>query len=226
MPVSMGTHPRHLEELRLGGGYNSSPGGGSDFDQAGNIQSNGDLDIDGSGSFGGDLAVAGDLGVGGLDTTWRTYLSANMGIPDPSLPCGPASATNWRNYQVVTHSLAFDPTSPQAAFFQFRLPKGYDGRPLKFTLEWSATAGTSGDVRWGVNPLSFKDGSSLVQTGPLYYFTDTFISVSAFHEATAVIDALSVDSGGFVTLRVLRDAADALDTFGNPALLMGLALTL
>lgn len=225
MPVSMGTHPRHLEELRLGGGYDSSPGGGADFDPSGNIQTNGDVDIDGNGTVGGDLTVSGEFDIDGLDTNWRTYLPANMGLPDPALPCGPVTTTNWRNFHVATPSLAFDATAPEAAFFQFRLPKGYDGRPLKFTLEWSATTGSSGDVRWGVNPISFINGGSLIQTGPLYYFVDTFSSVSLLHEAISTIDALTANGGEFVTLRILRDAGDALDTFDGPSLILGIQIT-
>ena len=224
MPVSMGPAPRYLEELRLGGGYDSQPNGGCDFDHAGNIQGNGSLEMDGSGSFGGDVAVGGDFEVDGVDTTWSVYLPATLGIPDPSLPCGTMTATNWRNYQVVTPSLAFDPTNPEAAFFQCRLPENYDGRPLKFTLQWSATTGTSGDVRWGVNPISFQDGDSLVETADLYYIEDTFVGTKIYHEVLTTIDTISEGSGEFVTIRIIRDAGNVLDTFPDSALLIGLGL--
>jgi hypothetical protein len=224
MPVSMGTHPRYLEELRLGGGYNSLPDGGADLDASGNIQTAGGLDLDGDGAVGGNLAVTGDLDVTGLDTGWRLYMPANLGIPDPSLPCGPVTTTNWRNFQVATPSLAFDPTNPEAAFFQFRLPKSYDGRPLKFTLEWSALAGTSGDVRWGVNPLSFSDSDTLVETGTLYYDTDTFLATSIYHSTFMEVDAFSGGAGVLVTLRVLRDSGSGLDTFDSDVLLLGVAV--
>lgn len=220
MPVSLGPTPRYLEELRLGGGYGSQPDGGCDLDHAGNIQGNGSLEMD------GDIHVGGDLAVDGVNTTWSVYLPATLGIPDPSLPCGTVAATNWRNYQVVTPSLAFDPTSPEAAFFQCRLPKGYDGRPLKFTLEWSATTGTSGDVRWGVNPISFQDGDSLIETADLYYAEDAFQGASVFHEVFATLDAIAESSGEFATIRIIRDAGNVLDTFTEPALLIGLHIGL
>lgn len=220
MPVSLGPAPRYLEELRLGGGYDSQPDGGCDFDHAGNIQGNGSLEMDGDGHFGGDFSV------GGVDTTWSVYLPATLGIPDPSLPCSAMTATNWRNYQVVTPSLAFDPTSPEAAFFQCRLPEGYDGRPLKFTLEWSATTGTSGDVRWGVLPISFADGSSLTNVGVTTYIVDAFDATSYLH--SCVIDATptSPTELAMMTIRVVRLSNDASDTFGDDALLLGVAVSI
>ncbi len=226
MPVSMGPAPRYLEELRLGGGYDSQPDGGCDFDHAGNIQGNGSLEMDGSGSFGGDVAVGGDFEVDGVDTTWSVYLPATLGIPDPSLPCGTMTVTNWRNYQVVTPSLAFDPTNPEAAFFQCRLPENYDGRPLKFTLQWSATTGTSGDVRWGVLPIAFTDGSSLTNVGGTTYTIDSFNTASHLH--TCVIEAMptSPTELAMMTVRVVRLSNDVSDTFGTDALLLGVGVSI
>jgi len=224
MPVTMGDHPPYLEELRLGGGYGSGPDGGADLDRAGNVQTNGDIACDGHADVGGDLNVGGDFHLEGLDTGWRTYLPASLAVPDPSLPSGPVSVTNWRNFQVVTPSVAFDPDNPQAAFFQFRLPNAYDGRPLKFTLEWSATEGTTGDVRWGVNPLAFNDSESLIKIGDLNYSLDSFFGTSHLHEVSVMVDSLTESGGRFVTVRIMRDAGNVLDTFDNSALLLGLAI--
>lgn len=59
MPLpDLGTHPRHLEELRLGGGYGSAPDGGADFDRAGNAALDGDLTVDGALSVGGTVTAA------------------------------------------------------------------------------------------------------------------------------------------------------------------------
>lgn len=44
---NVGTHPRQIENLRVGGGYNSSPDGGFDVDAAGNMAANGDCTIAG-----------------------------------------------------------------------------------------------------------------------------------------------------------------------------------
>lgn len=225
MPVSLGPHPRYLEELRIGGGYNSNPDGGADFDQEGNIATNGTLDVEGAATFGGDVTIAGDLEVVGVDTTWNIYLPASQGMPDPSLPCAAFAIANWRNFQVATGSLAFDQTSPEAAYFQFRLPDTYDGRPLKFTIEWSASAGTSGDVRWGINSMRFDNGESLFQTGTLSYVLDSLISIEYLH-VTQIFDTPSFSGTGLlVTTRILRDASNAADTFNADAKLIGIRVS-
>jgi hypothetical protein len=225
MPVSLGTHPRYLEELRIGGGYNSTPDGGVDFDKAGNIAANGTLDVEGAAAFGGNVSIAGDLEVAGVDTTWSIYLPASQGMPDPALPCAPFAIANWRNFQVATGSLAFDQTSPEAAYFQFRLPDSYDGRPLKFTIEWSASAGTSGDVRWGVNSMRFDNGESMYQTGTLSYVLDSLISIEHLH-VVQIVDIPSFSATGLlVTTRILRDASHTSDTLNADAKLIGLRVS-
>jgi hypothetical protein len=225
MPVSLGPHPRYLEELRIGGGYNSTPDGGADFDKAGNIAANGTLDVEGAATFGGDISIAGDLEVAGVDTTWSIYLPASLGMPDPSLPCAAFAITNWRTFQVATGSLAFDATNPEAAYFQFRLPDSYDGRPLKFTIEWSASAGTSGDVRWGVNTMRYGNGESLIQTGTLSYVLDTLIAIEYLHVAELSDTPSNSTIGLLVTARILRDASHASDTFNADAKLIGLRVS-
>jgi hypothetical protein len=225
MPVSLGPHPRYVEELRIGGGYNSTPDGGADFDKAGNIAANGALDVEGTANFGGDLIVAGDFAVAGVDTTWSIYLPASQGMPDPALPCAAFAIANWRNYQVATGSLAFDPTSPEAAYFQFRLPDSYDGRALKFTIEWSASAGTSGDVRWGVLPISFGDIYSLDETGTTTYVVDTFIATKTVHICIVTAIPTHASGGSLNTVRVIRLSNHATDTFNADAILIGMGIS-
>ena len=225
MPVSLGPHPRYLEELRIGGGYNSNPDGGADFDKAGNIAANGTLDVEGAATFGGDVTVAGDLAVTGVDTTWSVYLPAALGMPDPVLPCAAFAIANWRNFQVATGALAFDQTSPEAAYFQFRLPDSYDGRTLKFTIEWSASAGTSGDVRWGVLPISFDDADTLDDTGTTTYVVDTFIATKTTHVCIVVATPTHASGGSFNTVRIIRLSNHATDTFNADAILVGIGVS-
>ena len=221
MPVSLGPHPRYLEELRIGGGYNSSPDGGADFDKAGNIAANGSLNVGGAATFGDDVSVAGDFAVTGVDTTWSIYLPASQGMPDPVLPCAAFATTNWRNFQVATGTLAFDATSPEAAYFQFRLPDSYDGRALKFTIEWSASAGTSGDVRWGALPFSFVNGSSLDDTGVTTYVNDTFLGTKLTHICFVNATPTHAVGGSLNTVRIIRLSNNAADTFNADSLLIG-----
>jgi hypothetical protein len=225
MPVSLGPHPRYLEELRIGGGYNSSPDGGVDFDKAGNIAANGTIDVEGAATFGGDVTIAGDLEVAGVDTTWSIYLPASQGMPDPSLPCAAFAITNWRTYQVATGSLAFDATNPEAAYFQFRLPDSYDGRPLKFTIEWSASAGTSGDVRWGALPISFDDGDTLDDTGTTTYVVDSFTATKSTHFCIVVATPTHAIGASLNTVRIIRLSNHASDTFNADAILIGIGIS-
>ncbi len=48
----MGPHPRYVEQLRIGGGYDSTPDGGTDIEQNGHIKTNGDITVDGTVSIG------------------------------------------------------------------------------------------------------------------------------------------------------------------------------
>jgi len=225
MPTSTGPHPRYIENLRIGGGYNAAPDGGTDLDHAGNIAANGGLDLDGNAAIGGNLAVGGDFSVTGVDTTWSAYLPASLGMPDPSLPCAPFAVANWRNFHVATGSLAFDPTNPEAAYFQFRLPDSYDGRQLKFTIEWSASSGTSGDVRWGVNSMRFGNGESLVQTGTLSYVVDSISAIEILRVAELYDTPSNSSNGKFITIRLIRDASHVSDTFAADAKLIGLRVS-
>ncbi|MBX3175898.1 MAG: hypothetical protein KF886_00915 [Candidatus Hydrogenedentes bacterium] len=226
MPVSLGSHPRHLEELRIGGGYGSAPDGGADFDRAGNIAASGSLDLGGPAAFESDVTVAGDFAVTGVDTTWSAYLPASLGMPDPALPCGPVTPVSWRNFHVATPTLAFDPNNPEAAYFQFRLPPAYDGRPLTFTIEWSAQAGTGGDVRWGVLPISFSNGSNFVVTGTTTFVNTTLGTLETLHITEISSTPLDCASETLNTVRIIRLSNDGADTFDADALLLGIGISL
>ncbi len=52
-----GTHPRRIENLRIGGGYGSTPDGGIDADAIGNLALDGDLTVDGMALLGGFLCL-------------------------------------------------------------------------------------------------------------------------------------------------------------------------
>jgi len=50
--LGMGVTPRYIEELRIGGGYGDSADGGADFEQDGDILTDGDLTVTGNTSVG------------------------------------------------------------------------------------------------------------------------------------------------------------------------------
>lgn len=53
---TIGTHPRYVEELRVGGGYGSAPDGGADVDRAGNAAFDGDVTVGGALEAGGPVS--------------------------------------------------------------------------------------------------------------------------------------------------------------------------
>lgn len=62
--LAIGSAPRYLEELRIGGGYGEGVDGGADFDKAGNIAA------DGSVKATGGIEAGKDSSVRGLVTAW------------------------------------------------------------------------------------------------------------------------------------------------------------
>ena len=46
--LGIGAAPRYIEELRIGGGYGESVDGGTDFEQDGDILTDGDLSVGGT----------------------------------------------------------------------------------------------------------------------------------------------------------------------------------
>ena len=61
--LAIGSSPRYLEELRVGGGFGDPVDGGADFEADGDVSIDGDLVVDG-----GDIGVAADMNLLGLDS--------------------------------------------------------------------------------------------------------------------------------------------------------------
>ena len=57
--LAIGSHPRYLEELRIGGGYGDGADGGADFDNSGNIAADGSVKATGGFDAGKDSTVRG-----------------------------------------------------------------------------------------------------------------------------------------------------------------------
>ncbi len=57
--LAIGSHPRYLEELRIGGGYGDGVDGGADFDNSGNIAADGSVKATGGFEAGKDSTVRG-----------------------------------------------------------------------------------------------------------------------------------------------------------------------
>jgi len=59
--MAIGSNPRYLEELSIGGGYGDAADGGADFEKTGDISTDGNIVADGDVTVGGNVAATGDL---------------------------------------------------------------------------------------------------------------------------------------------------------------------
>ncbi len=207
---TLGAKPRYIEELRIGGGYLSTPDGGVDIDKAGNIAMNGDLTID------GDLA----LGPAGVDRTWCHVLTpraASLAVTGAAQ--GPLD-TNHGTFAANFGYLAFDAATREWAHWTTALPASYDGAALKFTLFWFAPAGTaSGNVIWRVRAVCMNDGAgSAASTGSGVGVTDAIDALNQIHATSVTVTPQSAASGGLLAFSVERTADT--DTFNADACLI------
>jgi hypothetical protein len=102
---AIGANPRYLEELRIGGGFNSTPDGGADFDRTGAIATNGPITA-GNVTAAGNVVAAGDLAVNGGDITTA---SASLHItPTGDLKLNPATGLTRieRNTEIINYDSA------------------------------------------------------------------------------------------------------------------------
>jgi len=201
-----------VEELRIGGGYLSSPDGGVDIDGAGNIALDGDLTV------GGDLALAS----GGVNRTWcRTLLPREAALGATAPAAAPAD-TNHGDFNANYTHIAFDPAAREWAHWAFALPAEYDGAALRFTIYWYASAGTpTGTVTWRIRAVCLDDGSGAnASTGSGVGATDTISALATIHAIGLTITPEAAASGGLLVASLERTADT--DTFNGDARLIAI----
>lgn len=97
---------------------------------------------------------------------------------------------------------------------------GYDGGGLTFTLPWSATSATSGNVRWGIAIRAIPDDAEDIDGAHTYDFNsvdDACASASGelSYPAITFTNGADMDSwanGELAIVRVRREASHANDT--------------
>ncbi len=245
---TMRTNVTSREFLRVAGGYHapaegSSPAGGLDVDNSGNLATDGAITVDGSLSTGSldctgnaavhgilstaDLRFSGDLevGTGGCNKIWTRFVGGNELIR-----MGGTSAA----YIAYNSSNVYIPVVklPADAIYQVgfatALPSDYDGSSLSFRVFWSSTDGTSGNVKWNVRPNILKDGESLdLVTGTGYQnFIDTFQALKTVHIATATLTPGYATAGDkLLTILLQRRSTDTEDTFDGEVHLIGMEIS-
>lgn len=223
------------EYLRIGGGYGSpstgtSPAGGLDVDNGGNLATSGDVTLDGAlsaGSF-GDITFTGDLqaGQGGVDRTWNVNLPGDVFWPDAtSGPSGPV-LTEFSGNRYEAKTLAFPTNENRRAYTVVLLPADYDGSSLKATIYWSVTAsGASGDVRWAVGVL-FADAGDPIKdfagSTPFVSPVETLSAVGELQVTEVVLSATEIKPTMWLSL--LRDGSNVFDTLDADALFIGMRI--
>jgi len=211
---TLGAHPRCLEEMRIGGGYNSTPDGGVDIDKQGNIAAD------------GDLTIGGDLKVNGVDTTWSVFLSAREGWPAPSTGCAsPVLISFGTSTDAAFYVMDFDKDSDEYAKYSVFLPPEYDGRSLAIRLYWTATSGTSGDVLWRIYGRCSGDGDDLTSSDTAYATgIDTFLGLNKMHVRQYTLSPSNAAAGGLLVITIRRQGSNGQDTFDADARLAGLCI--
>lgn len=216
--LGMGALPRYLEELRIGGGYGSAPDGGIDLDAQGNLALDGNLTVD------GDAFLGGNLDFSGVDVAWSAFLPAKNGWAAPTSPASGPSLLQLA-WVMSGYVFDFDKDSDEYAVFNVMLPGDYDGRAIKCTLYWMATAGSTGDVRWRVHARCYGDGAATSDSSTgLGAIVDAFQGQQVLHTASLSVTPLNATAGKFLVLALRRQASDPTDTFDADARLLGLRI--
>lgn len=210
---SMGSTPRYVEELRIGGGYGTTDGG-VDFDKQGNIAADGDLRVDGG------------VNAGGSVMSWKVFLGARNGWPTLSLGCSqPVQVDLGNAFYPSIYVMDFDKDADEYSKFNLFMPTDYDGRALQVTVHWTATEGSSGHVRWVVNARCFGDHDSMdTNVSQNIVLDDVFNAQNEVHVITGTITPTDAANGGLLALMVRRQADHAEDTFNADARLIGISL--
>lgn len=146
------------------------------------------------------------------------------GASAATLDARPGGSTPAEN--VIVHD--FDASSDEYLDFLCQL-EGYDSGGLTFTIYWSASSATSGDVRWEIGIRRVQDDAEDIDTSHSYQFnavTDTAPSASG--EVVQVditfTDGADMDSwadGELAIIRIHRDYDHVDDDMSGDAELWG-----
>lgn len=151
----------------------------------------------------------------------RVYLPASsFGSPATSGAAdGAVSGTN-----VSYRTKDFDPATAEHADIELAFPSEYDGGNISVTFWWTAASGT-GAVVWQLKVSSGGDNTTIdAPLTTVVTATDTLLTANNRHLVSATWSSSLPGAGHMVQLRVSRDAANASDTLGVDARLLGVSL--
>ena len=155
-------------------------------------------------------------------------LTAGGAVPSLTSGCEPADVEMTTNKQVVS-SLDFDPDTVEYAQWSLVLPDDYDGGTMTAKFYWCANSTSSNAVVWGIQGVSYTDGSALdASWGTAVEVTDanngTAYQLRVSSETSAMTIAGSPAGGYLAQFRVYRKATDSGDTLTTDAKLLAVRL--
>jgi|GEM_PF-7059518 len=133
------------------------------------------------------------------------------------------------NYKNVFYTVDFDKDTDEYAHWAgLSLPYDYkSGTAFKVRVNWTAIAGTSGNVRWCVGATAFANDDAFdVQPGTPVVLSDAFIATGDLH-STSYGDLTiggTPAAGELLAIYVYRHASDVLDTFDADANLLNIEI--
>jgi len=112
--------------------------------------------------------------------------------------------------------------------FSWTIPKEWDAGTITAEFFWTATGGSVGIVVWGIQGRAFANDNPLDGAwGGLFAITDPWIADDDLHISSApspVTIAGTPVAGDMVQFRVVRNGANASDTFAATAELLGVRI--
>ena len=145
------------------------------------------------------------------------------------LPQRAETAVNLVNYDY----LAFDPTTSENAFFQYKIPIGWDEGKLTFRYLWTNTDGVAGGVVFGLKAQPLSDNDTIdTAWGTEILVTDSWQAQNKVHISPISTD-LTIGAGAngtavegdIVMFNLARKTADAGDTMAGDCRILGLEIT-
>jgi len=155
-------------------------------------------------------------------------LTAGGGVPSITSGAELVLTEASTNKQVIT-TLDFDPDSIEYAQWALALPDDYNGGTMTAKFYWCANSTSSNAVVWGIQGVSYTDGSALdASWGTAVEVTDanngTAYQVRVSSETSAMTIAGSPSGGYLAQFRVYRKATDSGDTLTTDAKLLAVKL--
>lgn len=183
-----------------------------------------ELDVNGSGNISGDFDVEGEYGLGatGVNKIWTKFVPASdMALQAAS----PPAAAVYENGEAIINVLDFDKDTSEFCGFTLDLGEDYDGSPLLFRVYWTASAGTTGDVEWQIEPRIADNDEALGGAAGAALLTDTFIAQNDLHVIAGFRAPDSAGTGQLLSARLRRNATSGGDTFDADARLIGVGVS-